>query len=236
MTFLQLQSPMRWLFLFHAICGALALGLLLVPLLSKKGGKLHVRTGWFYTLLMVCVGASALVITPWRAFVDPERTSSSQSFALFLFFISILTLSSLWDGIVVLRFKKRTVPSRASVHIGPAILLIFCAAAVEIVGLVLRSPLLIVFPVVGIQVAYGQLRYWLKTPNGKWHWWYQHMQGMFTACIATITAFLVTALPRLTSASISRSPALWVAPGLILGTILNRWTQRYRAKFEDAKT
>ena len=78
MTFLQLQSPIRWMFLIHALCGATALGVFLIPLLSKKGGKLHTRAGWVYTAVMIIVGISAYVITPWRAFFDPERTDAGH--------------------------------------------------------------------------------------------------------------------------------------------------------------
>jgi hypothetical protein len=233
MTFLDLQSPIRWMFLVHALCGAIALGVFLIPLLSKKGGRLHTRTGCLYTAVMAIVGVTAYVITPWRVIVDPEKTSSSQAFAVFLFFIATLTLAALWHGIIALRFKKRTTPSRALAHIGPATALIVAAAIVEIIGIQSRNTLLILFPVVGVFVARGQLKYWLTTPTEKMHWWYAHMEGMFTACIATITAFLVTAVPRFTDAALFKSPILWIAPGLILGTIQNRWTQSYRRKFED---
>ena len=91
------------------------------------------------------------------------------------------------------------------------------------------------FPVLGHITAGQQLYYWLRTPNEKMHWWYAHMDGMFVACIATITAFLVTALPRIWPMPITNSPLLWMAPGVILGTILNRWRSFYKAKYEKAK-
>jgi uncharacterized membrane protein len=188
MTFLQIQNPIRWMFLLHALCGAIALGVFLIPLLSSKGGKLHKRTGWVYTAVMVIVGLSAYIITPWRAFfLIRKRTSSSQSFAIFLFFIETLTLAALWHGIVVLRFKRRIAPSRALIHIGPSAALVIAAIIVEIVGIQSGSPLLIAFPFVGISVARAQLKYWLNAPTERMHWWYAHMEGMCSACIATIT-------------------------------------------------
>jgi hypothetical protein len=39
MTFLTLENPIRWLFLAHAAAGALALFILLIPLISRKGGQ-----------------------------------------------------------------------------------------------------------------------------------------------------------------------------------------------------
>jgi uncharacterized membrane protein len=236
MTYTHLQGAIQWAFILHGFCGALALSLFLVPMLSKKGGKTHVRTGWIYTGLMILVCVSAFAITPWRAFVDPERTPSSQSFALFLFFISVLTLSSLSFGIAALREKNRKVPSRSALHLGPTFALIVSALAVELWGLKSQETLLVVFPVLGFFVARKQFLYWRSAPTEKMHWWYAHMSGMFTACIATITAFIVTVVPRLWPNNITRSPVLWLAPGLILGKILSKWTARYRAQFKDSQS
>ncbi len=233
MTYEALQHPIRWLFLLHALCGTIALLVFLVPLLSKKGGKLHTRAGWIYSYAMIFVGASAFVITPWRAFFDPERTSSSAGFAVFLFFIGAFTLCALWYGLVVLKFKKRREPSRTILHLGPPLALVVLALATQVLGVIQGNVLLIAFPFLGYLSAKGQLKYWLGSPSSRMHWWYEHMNGMFTACIATITAFLVTALPRLWPGSIAESPLLWIAPGVILGTVLNRWTAFYRSKFEE---
>ena len=233
MTYSHLQGAIQWTFIFHGICGALALSLFAVPMLAKKGGKTHVRVGWIYTGLMVLVCVSAFAITPWRAFSDPQRTPSSQAFALFLFFISVLTLSSLSFGITALRAKKRTLPSQSPLHLGPVFALIASAIAVEVWGLKDQETLLIVFPVLGIYVAWKQLLYWKSAPTEKMHWWYAHMSGLFTACIATITAFIVTVVPRFWPSDIAHSPVLWVAPGLILGKILSKLTANYRDQFKD---
>jgi hypothetical protein len=121
------------------------------------------------------------------------------------------------------------------IHIGPSAALVIAAIVVEIVGIQSGSPLLIAFPFVGLSVARAQLKYWLNAPTEKMHWWYAHMEGMCSACIATITAFLVTAVPRFTDAAIFKSPILWIAPGLILGLVFNRWMKSYRIQFGDAK-
>ncbi len=233
MNFVTIQNSMRWFFLLHALAGAIALVVFLIPLLSKKGSRLHVQMGWIYTYAMIFVGLSAFVITPWRAFIDETRTTESISFAAFLFFISAFTLSALWNGLIVLKLKNRKSPSHAALHIGPPMILLVLGIATQILGFFLNDVLLMTFPFLSHVTAINQLRYWLKETNGKMHWWYFHMNGMFTACIATVTAFLVTALPRVWPGPISQSPILWIAPGLILGTILNRWTASYELKFGD---
>ncbi|MFN7453411.1 MAG: hypothetical protein ACK5RO_01995 [Pseudobdellovibrionaceae bacterium] len=100
------------------------------------------------------------------------------------------------------------------------------------IGLKTENTLLIAFPFLGHFTAKSQIQYWLQIPTEKMHWWYAHMNGMFVACISTITAFLVTAVPRIWPGSFAESPILWITPGLILGTVLNRWTAAEKLKFE----
>lgn len=234
MQFEIIQNPIRWLFLFHVICGAIALGVFIIPLLVKKGGKLHVRVGWLYTFAMVSVGLTAFVITPWRAFFDEARTNSTIGFSVFLFFISAFTLSSLWNGLRVLMFKKRHEPNKQLAQIAPPVVLLILGFATQALGYYLQNTLLIIFPFISHMSTVNQLRYWLSSPKEKMHWWYFHMNGMFTACIATITAFLVTALPRIFPENVwVHSPILWVAPGVILGAVLGKWTASYKTQFGD---
>ncbi len=160
---------------------------------------------------MIFVSCSAFLITPWRAFIDPARTPSSQSFASFLAFIATLTLASLWYGLTVLKLKNRTTPSRALKHIGPPLALLGATLMIEVQGILSGQALLIAFPVLGVLVGWKQLKYWLNSPTERMHWWYAHMSGMFTACISTITAFLVTVIPRLSQAPLARSPVRWTA-------------------------
>jgi len=233
MTFQDLQNPMRWTFLFHALCGVVALGVLLIPLFSKKGGRLHIRAGWVYIYAMIIVCFSAFIITPWRVLFDEQRTIRTQGFSVFLFFIAVFTLSALYFGVISLRFKQRDKPSKALGHIAPPIMLIAFGIITQVIGAKLGSTLLIVFPLLAYVTAKSQLTYWLTKPTSRRHWWYAHMSGMSTACIATVTAFLVTAVPKIWSNSVVESPILWIAPGLIGGALLKWATKRYRQQFGD---
>lgn len=234
MQFEIIQNPIRWLFLFHIICGAIALLIFMIPLIVKKGGKLHVRVGWVYTFAMIFVGLTAFIITPWRIFFDESRRFSSIGFPVFLFFISAFTLSALWNGLRVLKFKKRHEPNKQLAQIAPPVVLLILGLSTQVLGYYLQNTLLIVFPFISHMSAVNQLRYWLSSPKEKMHWWYFHMNGMFTACIATITAFLVTALPRIFPENAwVNSPILWIAPGVILGAVLGKWTASYKTQFGD---
>jgi hypothetical protein len=233
MEFLTIGFPISWLFFAHAFAGAIALIVLAIPLSTKKGGKLHVKMGWLYSYAMIFVGLSAFAITPWRIFLDPDRGVRSINFAVFLFYVSAFTLSAIWFGIVALKAKKRIEPVRSFYYIGPPIAMIVLGLATQVVGFKFQNTLLMAFPFLGHFTSKSQLSYWLNPPKEKMHWWYAHMSGMFTACIATITAFLVTALPRIWPGPISQSVVLWIAPGVILGAMLNRWIARDKLRFGD---
>jgi len=233
MSFFNIDNPIKWFLLAHIFGGGLALLTFLIPLITKKGGKLHGKAGWVYVSSMLLVCVSSLVITPWRVFFDEQRVESSIIFSLFLFFITVFTITSLSNGMSVLKEKKRAYKSTKIKHIGMSLFLVILALVIQYIGLVKKNNLLFYFPFLAHVTAFGQLKYWLKAPAEKMHWWYFHMNQMFVACIATLTAFLVTALPRLVPSLGSQSILMWIAPGLILGTIANRWTAKYKKQFEN---
>lgn len=235
MNFQTINHPIKWIILIHVLAGLIALLIFSIPLLSRKGGKLHVLSGWVYVYSMCVVGFSTFLISPWRAFLDPERSFASQGFALFLFYIAILTLISIWFGLRVLKDKHRQLSLRTISTLGPGILLLITGIATQISGYFFNNYILILFPLLGHRLAYDLLHYWWQKPDEKNHWWFAHMHGMCSACIATVTAFLVTALPRLSDRSLVRSPILWIAPGLIGGIWLRLKEKQYREKMSESK-
>lgn len=174
-----------------------------------------------------------MVITPWRGWIDPTRTEARIIFSFFLGYIAVFSLTTVWYGIAALRRKARTAAVSNLELIGPPVFLIALGLAVQLIGWQKGAWLLMLFPFLGHRVAQQEIKYWRTAPTLKRHWWYAHMEGMMIACIATLTAFLVTALPRIFEAGWLKSPALWIAPGLIIGTVSNRWQHYYRVKFKE---
>jgi hypothetical protein len=62
-----------------------------------------------------------------------------------------------------------------------------CGSGVFFYGLQVNMPLLMGFAPVGIVVGALDLSYWLRPPQERMHWFFQHMAGMIGTCIATIT-------------------------------------------------
>ena len=97
-------------------------------------------------------------------------------------------------------------------------------------GIALRSPLLTWFPLIGVLSGAAGLRYWLKAPRERMHWWYQHMADMIGTCIAALTAFLVVnarslGMPRF-------SLLVWLAPTLVGVPAIVLWTLHYKRRFK----
>lgn len=90
----------------HILGGFLALLVFWIPMITRKGGKLHARVGWIYVWAMGVVAITAWYMGLWRITLDPWRTAESTAFAYFLIFIALLSSSSAWYGMRVLRYKQ----------------------------------------------------------------------------------------------------------------------------------
>lgn len=214
----------------HILAGAIALLTFLVPLLSFKGGKLHRKAGWIYSISMLVVCFSAFTITPWRYFIDPNRTPTSQDNALFLFFIALFSLTSVQQGLLPLRNKKRKERELALKTIGLPGLTLIVAILMEIYGFAFGGgALFIIFAAFSLRSSFKQIRYWSE-PQAPNEWWFSHIDNMFVACIATVTAFIVTALPRFYS-DLQGSVFIWLLPTAVF-VPWNLYVQRkYRKQF-----
>lgn len=221
----------------HIIFGIIALFTFWIPMIAKKGQKLHIRAGMTYVTAMSVVILSAvllciLILSNSPNYVNNSKTYiNAQSFAWFLLFISILTAASLWYALRVWQFKNRIAPHINLLDLGFSLLLIICSIAMSSYGFYLHNFLYSYFPIIGIFLGCNQLHYWLSTPNSKMHAWFQHMGGMFASVIATLTAFSVTALPYLFPIKASVIKFFWIAPTVIFVPILLVWEYYYKKKF-----
>jgi len=218
----------------HVGAGSLALGISAMPLLTRKGGRWHVRFGRTYVGAMATVSLTAWGMSALRL-LDPETSPSREAMSVFLAFVALLAGASAWHGVRALRDPRRHRP-RAGVPVvdvawGAALLV----AALGTIGFGLGrgSALLTWFPLIGVFLGADQLRHWLRPPREPRHWWFAHMTGMFSSVISTVTAFVVFAVPRLVGEA-ARSPSLWLAPTAVLVPVLLAWQRRYRRRFARA--
>jgi hypothetical protein len=212
--------------MMHLGAGGVALGAFLIPIVAKKGGRTHRRAGWVYSIAMWVAALSAWVVC-WRRLTDDNPRNDAG--ALFLVFIGLLSANGALAGIRAVRSKARTAPSRHPLDTGLSALFLFASLGLLWLGIRHASTLFLAFSGLGIFRSVAQLRFWLRPPESKRAWWYEHMANMLVACIATVTAFLVVNVPRLGL----KDYALWfwISPGVIGGVGIAVWVRYYRTKF-----
>jgi len=231
----QLDPIIRWL---HVATGILVLGSMVIPMVTKKGGRTHRRAGWVFVISMaiVCVSSAWMCIV---ALLELQGTSvtgrgtMSREFGIFLLVITLLSGNSVYSGIRVLKNKKRSTPTRHWLDLGFPAILALSSLGLGIWGFVENNVLLIVFGGLGIAVGVRDLRMLLSVPTDKRYWWYVHMTSMFNACISALTAFAVINSENLPDSIQSAVPEwfFWIAPSLVLAPILIIWRKRYEKAF-----
>lgn len=203
---------------------------MLIPIVAKKGGPLHRRAGWVFVGAMAIVSATALVLSGARLFFDPRPEARDAGF--FLLAVSFLTANAVSTGVRVLQFKTRTT---AHIHWWdtglPAVTAIF-SLALGAYGISRGQVLFVAFSVIGLLGGGGALRYWLRIPTSRMHWWFEHMGAMLGGCIAATTAFLVV-----NANNMGLWPMLaWLSPSIIGTPATILWTRYYRRRFSASSS
>ncbi|TWI58161.1 DUF2306 domain-containing protein [Halalkalibacter nanhaiisediminis] len=217
--------------IIHIIAGFLALFTFWIPVVTRKGGGVHRGIGWVYTISMVVVSISAFYMGVYRIFFDSISDQTVIAFSWFLIFIGLLSGSTAWYGIRVLHFKRRKHPHRVIIDLLIPLFLLLGGIGMVIYGHLIDFPLLAWFPLVGIFLGASHLWYWLRIPKMKKQWWIEHLVGMLSCSIATITAFTVFGAPQLIDVE-SVHPVLWFIPTIIIVPMIIAFTCYYTKKFK----
>ncbi len=215
----------------HVLGGFTALLIFWIPIIARKGGKLHVRIGWVFVYAMGLVSVSAWYMAAHRIFFDPASDFEKITFSWFLMYVGVLSGASAWYGIRVLHHKNRSYAHRNVLDLGFSLLLLISGIGMFLYGNSVDVPLFKWFSLIGIIHGTYQLYYWLRRPKHKMHWWFEHLGGMLSCCIATITAFVVFSAPRLLNID-TVNPILWFLPAMVLVPVKILFTRYYKRKFK----
>ncbi len=213
------------LLFLHIAAGSVALASMLIPIVAIKGGRLHRRAGWVFVGAMAIVSATALLLSGARLFFDPRPAARDAGF--FLLAVAFLTANAVSTGVRVLQFKQRTTPHLHWWDTGlPALTALF-SLALGAYGIWRGQVLFMAFSVIGLLGGGGALRYWLRIPTTRMHWWFEHMGAMLGGCIAATTAFLVV-----NASNMGMWPMVaWLSPSIIGTPATIIWTAYYRRRF-----
>ena len=215
------MSTYSIILIVHVISGFTALFVGLVPLLAKKGSKLHNNSGWIYFWGMFGVFVTATIMF----FFKPQKL-------LFLLLIGIFSFYQTFSGVRAVQYKKKQKPVAGIDWVAAVLVSITALAMLGLGGYqVLEASvnlgvLYLVFGGVCLGTSGADLRhFWLRSQQTaplKRFWLHHHATRMGGSYIATLTAFCVT--------NISFLPPLvvWLSPGVIGGIILSRVMRKLR--------
>lgn len=216
----------------HVAAGFLALLVGLVPMLAKKGTRLHKVTGliFYWCMAIVCVTAVYLV------FFKPST--------LFLLFIAILSFYFCFTGRRMLRLKKSqhafTLTDRVAAYLALGASVAMAGLGVQAVVEFFTTGSLSVFGLLYFFFAgilFSNARYDVmltrhpeKARDGKKEWFYGHITRMSGSYIATVTAFATVNTRYLPNHHFLVDIAAWTLPGIIGGMLIGCTIRYYKEK------
>lgn len=213
----------------HIAAGFLALLVGIVPMVSKKGSRLHKLTGlvFYWCMAVVCLTAVYLV------FFKPST--------LFLLFIAILSFYFCFSGRRILRLKKSqsrfTLTDQLAAYLAlGASLVMFGLGIQAVIGWLTTGSIsvfgLLYFFFAGLLFSNAWydvtlVRHPEKARYGKMEWFFGHISRMCGSYIATLTAFAVVNTRYLPDHHFMVDIAAWTLPGIIGGMLIGRTIRHY---------
>ena len=213
---------MRVFLPIHIAAGFASFLLAPVALVTAKGGKAHKRWGMVYLWAMGVVAATALPMALFRP-------------VLFLALVAVFSFYAAFSGWRVLKLKDLPRGGRAKPVDWIAAGVTFCSsaalaglgafrsAAVQHMGIVA-----IVFGVLGMRLAFVEMRKFVVKPKDKMFWWYTHLGNFIGSYIAAWTAFSVVTLPTVLPHA---GMVLWLWPTALGVPAIVLTTAYYKRKF-----
>jgi len=209
------MSALRWI---HILAGTIALFVAPAAMVTVKGGLAHRRWGKVYFWAMATVAVTAVALAAWR----PNY---------FLLLVAVFSFYLAFSGYRTL-FRKRS-GGPDTLDWAATLVTIIASAGLVVLGLVQPGPVwrrlgvvAIVFGAIGAVVAGRHAWYFVRPSTDRQAWWFDHMIGMLSSYIATVTAFSVvnfTFLPPV---------ARWLWPTLVGTPLIVVWVAYYKGRFK----
>ncbi|HEY6374739.1 MAG TPA: hypothetical protein VIX90_04360 [Edaphobacter sp.] len=220
---MAMHDPM-WMRAFlgvHIAAGATAFLMAPLALVTAKGGKAHRRWGKVYLWAMGMVAATALPMAVYRP-------------VLFLALVAVFSFYACFSAWRVLALKDLPRGGRAKGIDWFAGVVTFVASACLAGSAVFKPALVqhmgivaIVFGVIGMSLAIGQMKNFVWKPSEKMFWWYTHLGNMIASYIAAWSAFSVVTLSRY----LGNTWYVWLWPTIVGVPAIVVTTAYYKRKF-----
>ena len=213
----------------HIIAGFTSIVLFWIPVLVKKGSKIHNKVGKAYVYAMWVVVITAIILS-----IENFMQGSPQ-FAAFLGFLAIITAQPIWYGVAILKYKKKLPASLKQKHLMFNWLIVICGALLLGYGIYLQGKgqavLMVIFGILGLTTGKDVYQAY-KNPSDESNWIKEHITGMLTSAIAAYTAFFVFGSFNFIGNYFPGYWAVlpWTAPGVVGGILMNYYLRNYTKK------
>lgn len=188
----------------HILLGAICLLLFWLPVISKKGSKIHNTSGRLYYQMMLFIAASGAVMST-LVLIDPIAVYTSSNplpankvaqfaherrhFSAFLLLLSVLTWVTIRHAYAVLK-AKAALNQLKSWQLQLPVLLLFVGSVYMLwSGWRSGTVLFMIFSVVGLVTAVSIWRYTRQKALAQRQWIIEHFSSMIASGIALYTAF-----------------------------------------------
>jgi hypothetical protein len=233
----------------HIVLGAIALVLYWMPIITRKGSKLHINAGKVFYYLMLIVSGSGIVLSllglcdPVGIYTAGKQMTAAQiermlvwriPLSQFLLLLSLLTWVTVRHAVGVLHAKNDRSMLRRWFYQGPVLVLFPTALYVAYQGLTVGMPLLIIFAVVSLVTASTISLYVYKKEIKPRAWIIEHFSSMVGSGIAVYTAFFAAGGRRMLSQWLPEQWQLvsWLAAPVIGVTVMILLTGYYKRKYK----
>ena len=202
----------------HIITGSVGLLCVWVPILGRKGSRLHKLWGKVFAYSMLITGAIAIGISLCTLHSPLETHLFSDDAALvrgifgwMMLYLATMTIMLAWYGLLCIRNRQSHERNRNRLNLLLQLLTFVAAANCAYQGILLKNGLMIGISIVGLTAAVLNTRFIFSDAPPHNEWLIQHSRGLVGAGISVYTAFLafgaVNLLPQY-----ALSPVLWAMP------------------------
>ena len=214
-----METAIRIAIYIHAFFGGIGLISGTLSLVTKKGSKIHKKSGkWFVIGMLVSLGLSLPIASmPWH-------------YSPFLFLIGLFTIYMVLVGKRVLRFKLKTAQVTKAdwaITITMTILslMMILSGVLNVFG---NKILFIFFGIISLVLCFQDFRFWRNPRKSKTGWLAQHIGKITGAYIASVTAFLVGGMKV-------QGLMVWILPSIIGNAFIIYYIIKIRGGFKKRK-
>lgn len=208
----------------HIVTGTVGLLSFWIPIIGRKGGRLHRQAGKLFSNALLLTGLTAIGIAS-TTLTDPSGTHPHLAthtvfsnpdmiagvFGWMMLYLATLTVNLVWQGRLSLKHRRDHRRAATPFNLFLQFALIVTAANCTAVGLQLHQPMMMAMSLVGFATV-GTNLWFIYKPSPKGHDYIkEHIKSLVGAGISVYTAFFAFGAVRLMP-EIALTPALWAIP------------------------